>query len=195
VTVSLLAAVPPALLMLAGFVLCFFGYKLLRVTLALCGFGAGLLLGLTIARLIPHANQVFTLVLGVVCGILGAVLATVLYKVGVFLVGVVAGVLVATVIVTATGWHFPMIGRVIGAIVGGILCLLLERPLVSVLSAFTGAWGLAFGTFRLFGWYHIIASARRPPANYGLMVACWLILGLIGAGVQLRSGKKPKVKE
>lgn len=190
--VNVISTVSPVLLLIAGFVVCFFGYRLLRLTLGLAGFAVGLALGLTIAGLIPGTSQVLTIVLGIVCGILGAVLATVLYKFGVFLLGAGAGTLVVGVIVAATGWHYPMVARVLAALAGGILTLLLERPLVSILSAFAGAWGVVLGAFKLLGWHHVSAGARTPPANYGVMIACWLVLALIGVGIQLRAAARKK---
>ena len=190
--VNVFSTVSPVLLLIAGFIICFFGYRLLRLTLGLAGFGVGLALGLAVAWLIPGTSQVLTFVLGIVCGILGAVLAAALYKFGVFLLGAGAGALIAGVVVAATGWHYPMTARVLAAIAGGILTLILERPLVSILSAFAGAWGIVLGTFKLFGWHHVSAGAHRPPANYGVMIACWLVIALIGVGIQLRSGSKQK---
>jgi hypothetical protein len=168
-------------------VVCFFGYRLLRLTLGLAGFGVGLALGLAIAGLVSNMSQVLTITIGIVCGILGAILAVLVYKLGVFLLGAGAGVLVASILLASTNWHHPMLIRLVAAIGGGILTLILERPLVSVLSAFAGAWGLVLGAFRLFGWHDVTAGAKSPPASFGLMVACWLVLGLIGAGVQLRA--------
>ncbi len=189
---NVLSTVSPVLLLIAGFVVCFFGYRLLRFTLGLAGFCVGLALGLAVAGLIPGISQVFTIIIGIVCGILGAVLATVLYKFGVFMLGAGAGALIAGVIVAATGWHYPMLARVLAAIAGGILTLLLERSLVSILSALAGAWGIVLGAFKLLGWHHASAGARMPPANYGIMIACWLVLALIGVGIQLRSGRRKK---
>jgi Domain of unknown function (DUF4203) len=187
-----LTTVSPALMLVAGLIVCFFGYRLLRLTLGLAGFCVGLALGLAVAGLVPGISQLLTIVLGIVCGVLGAVLATVLYKFGVFLLGAGAGVLIAGIVVAATGWHYPMIARVLAAIVGGILTLILERQLVSILSALAGGWGIVLGAFKLFGWYQVTAGAKTPYANYGLMIACWLVVGLIGAGVQLRSGGRTK---
>ena len=189
---NVLATIPPALPLLAGFIVCFFGYRLVRFTLALAGFAVGLALGLAVAGLIHGVSQVFTIVIGIVCGILGALVATLLYKVGVFLLGAGAGVLVATIVVTATGWHYPMLVRVIAAVLGGVLTLIIERPLVSILSALAGAWGIVLGAFRLLGWYRATDVTAKPPANSGVMIACWLALALIGAGVQLRSGERKK---
>jgi len=189
---NVLTAVPPALVLLAGFIVCFFGYRLLRFTLALAGFGAGLGFGLTVVRLIPGTSTVFAVVVGIVCAVLGALVAALLYKVGVFLLGAGAGVLVASIILTATGWHYPMLVRVIAAVAGGILTLVIERPLVSILSAFAGAWAVVFGAFRLLGWYHVAAIATSPPANYGYMVLAWVIIGIAGSITQLSGGRKKK---
>jgi len=189
---NVLSTVSPVLLLAAGFVVCFFGYRLLRLTLGLAGFGVGLALGLLIAGLIAGVSQVLTIVLAIAFGILGAILATALYKFGVFLLGAGAGALIAGVVVTATGWHYPMIARVLAAIVGGILTLILERPLISVLSALAGAWGIVLGVSRLFGWHHVSAYPHGPPANYGVMIALWLVLGLTGIMVQLRSRRRHK---
>ncbi|HTW92844.1 MAG TPA: DUF4203 domain-containing protein [bacterium] len=186
----LITTLSPFALLLAGFVVCFFGYRLLRLTLALAGFGVGLVLGLSVARLMPHTSHVFAVVVGVVCGVLFAVLATAVYKFGVFLLGAGAGALLAGVIITAAGWHHPMLIRVIAAMVGGILTLLLERPLVSILSALVGSWGIVFGAAELLKFHHRTAGAGRPSALYGLMIVCWLVLAVIGAGAQLRSDGK-----
>jgi hypothetical protein len=188
---NLLSTVSPILLLIAGFVVCFFGYRLLRFTLGLAGFCVGLALGLAVAGLITGISQAITIIIAIVCGILGAVLASLLYRLGVFLLGAGAGALLAGIIVAATGSHHALLIRVLAAIVGGILTLVLERPLVSILSAFAGGWGIVLAAFKLFGWYHA-ASARQPPANYGIMIACWLVLALIGAGIQLRAGGRKR---
>jgi hypothetical protein len=188
---NLLSTVSPVLLLIAGFVVCFFGYRLLRFTLGLAGFCVGLALGLAVAGLITGISQAVTIIIAIVGGILGAVLASLLYRLGVFLLGAGAGALLAGIIVAATGSHHALLIRALAAIVGGILTLVLERPLVSILSAFAGGWGIVLAAFKLFGWYHP-AGARQPPANYGIMIACWLVLALIGAAIQLRSGSRNK---
>jgi hypothetical protein len=187
-----LSVLPAGLLLVAGVVLCFFGYRLLRLTLALAGFGVGLALGLALARLIPGTSQVFVLIVGLVLGVLGAVLATLLYKVGVFLLGAGAGVLIASVVLAATGWHYPMIARLLAAVAGGVLALILERPVISVLSALAGSWGVVLGAFRLLGWYHVDAAAKSPPANYGLLILAWIVVGAIGSVAQLSKGRGKK---
>ncbi|MCX6842995.1 MAG: DUF4203 domain-containing protein [candidate division WOR-3 bacterium] len=189
---NVVSTVSPALLLIAGFVVCLFGYRLLRFTLALVGFAAGFLLGPTVARLIPGASPIVVLIVGIVCGLVGAVVATLLYKVGVFILGAVAGVLIASIVLTAVGWQQPLLVRVIAAAAGGILTLIVERPLVSILSAFLGGWGVVLGAFQLLGWYHVTAGAKSSPANYGFMVLAWVIIGILGSLAQLRGGRRWK---
>ncbi len=186
-----LTTISPVLLLVAGFVVCFFGYRLLRLTLALAGFGVGLVLGLALSGLIHGSSQVFSLVVGLICGILGAVLATLVYKFGVFLLGAGAGLVIASVVLAVAGWHNPTLVRIIAALACGILTLVLERSLVSILSAFAGAWGVIFGAFHLLGWYR---GPRPSQPGYWAMLACWLVLGLAGSAVQLRTRGK-QVKE
>ncbi len=184
-----LAVAPPALLLIAGFIVCFFGYRLLRFALVLAGFGAGLALGFAVARLIPGTNQVVALVIGIVCGVLGAVISTLLYKVGVFILGAVAGVLVAGIIMSATGWHQPLLVCAVAALGCGILTCLLEQPLVSVLTAFAGAWGIIAGSCQLLTWYHVTAIAGKHPANCGYMVIAWIVVGAVGSLAQFSRGR------
>lgn len=186
---SALAVAPPALLLIAGFIVCFFGYRLLRFALVLAGFGAGLALGFAVARLIPGTSQVVALVIGIVCGVLGAVISTLLYKVGVFILGAVAGVLIAGIILSATGWHRPLLVIAVAALGCGILTLLFERPLVSVLTALAGALGIVASSYQLLGWYHVTAIAKSPPANCGYMVIAWVVVGAIGSFAQLSRGR------
>ena len=183
-----LAVAPPALLLVAGLIVCFFGYRLLHFTLILAGFGAGLALGFAVTRLIPGTSQVLALVIGIVCGVLGAVISTLLYKVGVFILGAAAGVLVAGIILSATGWHRPVLVIAVAALGCGILTLLFERPLVSVLTALAGALGIVAGSYQLLGWYHVTAIAKSPPANCGYMVLAWVIVGAVGSFAQLSRG-------
>jgi hypothetical protein len=72
--------------------LCFFGYKMMKQLMALCGFLLGFLLGYEIVLGISGMPAYAPLLAGVVCGILLAVLSYRLYKFGVFLyAGFLAG--------------------------------------------------------------------------------------------------------
>jgi hypothetical protein len=182
----------PYLFIPAGFLVCFFGYRLLRITLGLAGFGVGFWVGTTVVHAVPGAGQVLLLVVGIVCGILGALAASLLYKVGVFLVGAGAGIVLAGILITVFAWHYPVLICVVAAVIGGLLTLLLERVLVSVLTALAGAWGVVFGVGRLLGGQ---SAAGRPPEHLWLLTAAWAVTAILGMAVQLRGKRRDKKQE
>lgn len=179
-----------------GALVCFWGYRLLRATLGMVGFTVGAFLGAAVASSVFHASPAFVLVVSVVAGILGGVLAVVLYKVGVFLLGAGGAALVAGVIIAGAGGVPRMFVLVLFGIAGGVLTLLLQRPLVSILTAFAGAWAVAAGVFQLCGWYgagygyHELVNLRSSVQHFGWMLALWAALGIAGAIVQLRKHRR-----
>lgn len=187
-------ALPPVLAVLLGFVVCFFGYRLLRFTLGLAGFGLGMFIGFAVAGLFHVTSPVFGWVVALVCGILFALLATFAYKVGVFLLGAAAGVLLASILLAATGWPYPILVRLATGLVFGILTLLLEKTLVAVLSGFAGAWAVVAGVSALLSRYDLFSPGR--PRVHAVMLGAWILLGLVGAAAQLRATRrKPGAKE
>jgi hypothetical protein len=140
---------------------------------------------------------VFVLIIAVACGLLGAILAAVLYKFGVFLLGAGAGALIASLFAGGLAGATGTLVIIVAAVVGGVLALLLQRTTVSVLTAFGGAWGAVLGAFHLAGWVTMDAGLRafdalRPvPTRLFIVLGCWLVLGIIGSAVQL-SGRRRK---
>ena len=87
----------------AGVLICFWGYRILKLTLGITGFIAGAAGAWTAAvSLIPNHDGI-ALACAVVAGIVGAILCVWLFYLGVFLVGVSAGVVVASAVVGGTG--------------------------------------------------------------------------------------------
>jgi hypothetical protein len=181
-----------------GGLICFFGYRLLRVTLGIVGFGVGFALGGMVASLISNITPVFLLIIAVASGVLGAILAAVLYKAGVFLLGAGAGALIASLALAGAGNTQSVLIAIAAAIVGGVLTLLLQRTLVSVLTAFGGAWGGVAGVFHLVGWYDLsadpatLATVRSDGSHFWIIVGCWLVLGTLGSAAQLSAKRKKK---
>ncbi|UCG43497.1 MAG: DUF4203 domain-containing protein [candidate division WOR-3 bacterium] len=190
------SGVAAVLSILVGGIVCFFGYRVLRAALGIAGFIVGAVLAASGVALIPSSTQVWVLVAALVGGIVGAVLAALLYKVGVFLLGAAAGALVAGLVVTALGLAASWWVLGIGAVAGGILGLVLQKRIVSILTAFVGAWGVVGGTFHLLGWYSIRAGLRDPAAlkttgaYFYLMLVMWLGLGILGMLVQLGTARR-----
>src|SRR5690242_18256950 len=87
--VSALAAI------VAGILICFWGYRLLKFTLGLLGFIAGAYAGWVFGLSVLHANTGFGLVCALIGGLLGMAFYLWLYFLGIFLLGATAGAIVA----------------------------------------------------------------------------------------------------
>ena len=75
-----------AFMAIYGLLECFFGFKLMKLAFAICGFLFGGLLGAAIASLgLDISNPGVSTLIGIICGILGAYLLFKIYLLGVFL--------------------------------------------------------------------------------------------------------------
>jgi len=148
-----------ALAMVVGAGVCFYGYKLFRPTVFVCGFLLG---GILIAG---AANAIFknqdyvgtaTWIAFAVGGILFGFLVLCLYDTGIFLVGAAAGVFLAFTLNTAFGHKiYPsnptfvlIVMAVLLGLLGGYLATKLEKPMIIVATSFIGAdmlvWGVGY---------------------------------------------------
>jgi hypothetical protein len=173
-----------------GLLNCFFGYRLFRVLLGIWGFVGGAALSMTLLQgaSVDPLVQIVGALLG---GIAGAVLVSALYLVGGFLFGASFGLLMASVL--QQHLHaLPLWPLTIAlAVIGGIAALALQRPLITLFTAFGGAWVVVAG----------VASAiadcplktfpahcvRASPWALVILVA-WLVLGFCGLATQSQLG-------
>jgi hypothetical protein len=171
-----------------GLLNCFFGYRLFRLLLGIWGFVGGAALALTLlqgAKVDPLV-QIVGAALG---GIVGAVLVSMLYMLGVFLFGAGFGLLLAPVIQqhahVLPGW--PLI--IVLAVVGGIAALALQRPLITLFTAFGGAWIAVSGAVAAVAGCPLQTfpahCVRAAPWAIGILVV-WLVLGFFGIATQLQ---------
>jgi Domain of unknown function (DUF4203) len=191
-------ALPAALvLLLAGGLACFAGYRLFRAVLAIFGFILGAMLASSLMGISNTAGMVIAALVG---GLAGAVILLFAYFVGIALVGAGVGALIAYF-----GWAFigsgePPVLAVIGlAILGAIGAMFVQRHVIIVTTAFVGGWTLIVGIVAIVGtrgglggkssnvW--ILYPTSAP--DHAWMAIAWAALGLAGTAVQLAlTGKK-----
>ncbi|KAF1335847.1 hypothetical protein FI667_g783, partial [Globisporangium splendens] len=134
----------------AGIAVCFFGYRMLRPTMFLSGFlVGGFLTSSAIEYLFKNESWVDTAwwISLFVGGLLVGALVVALYSIGIFAVGAAGGVLLATMLNTSVGYKmFPenpntglFILAVILGLIGGILALKIEKPVIVVATSLVGA--------------------------------------------------------
>lgn len=183
-----------------GTVVCFLGYRLLRPTMFVCGFLVG---ALAVGTLIEHnfADESWEptgvwigFVLG---GFVGGALVVMIYTAGIFLIGCAAGVLLAIALNTSFAYKIypaePMLVLVVLMILlgllGGMLALKLERPIIIVATSLVGAalfvtgvgyFGKNFPTTTDLKKY-LTEDVETGDWVYSIPSAWWAYLSVMGA--------------
>lgn len=131
-----------------GLVMCFFGYRLFRIWLAVAGFISGAYLGESLGKAYL-SGAVWPVVLAIAIGLLFALLAYFLYRLGVIITGAVLGAALINLLLAAwsgfeAGW--PL---VVGAVLGAILASVFIKPYIIVGSSFNGAYLAVLGVYSI----------------------------------------------
>jgi hypothetical protein len=191
--------IPAAAVLVAGGLLaCFFGYRLLRLVLAVYGFILGALIA---SSLVAASNTSGMLIAAAVGGLLGAAIMFFAYFVGVLIIGAGLGVLVAQALLMPAGRDPSQLLVILFAVIGAIGAWLSQRYVVITGTAFGGAWTTVGGIAALLSsrrpstadavW---LAYPLQPAPGHRWFLVGWLALGVAGLIFQLRGkvGKKRK---
>ena len=191
-----------AILLAGGIVSCFFGYRLFRTVLAIFGFILG---ALAASSVFGISNTTLMLVAAIGGGLVGAFILIAAYFVGVALAGAAIGAVIATAVFSAGSRDPSVYVVVLFAVAGAVAATYLQRYFIIVFTAFGGAWTMIVGAMALVGNRTALRAATsgdvwvayplNPAPGQRWVLLVWLILSLIGAGVQLgiTGGEKGRV--
>jgi hypothetical protein len=191
-----------ALLLLGGIISCFFGYRLFRTVLAIFGFIVG---GMLASSIFGASDTTMMLVAWVVGGVVGASILVFAYFLGVALAGASIGAAVANLLFSVGNRDPRVLVVIFCSIVGAIASMYLQRYFIIVFTAFGGAWTMIVGAMALVGNRTALRAATsgdvwvayplNPAPGQRWVLLVWLILSVIGAGVQLgiTGGEKGRV--
>jgi hypothetical protein len=189
------------LLVLGGALSCVAGYRLFKIVLGIYGFVLGAMLASSAMGITNTTGMIVAALVGGVCG---ALLLMFAYFIGIALVGAGLGALVAHAAWSGAGTGDPPAVAVIAlSILGSIAAMFLQRYVIIVATAFGGAWTMIVGGLAISGdrgaaraasagdvW--ILYPTTPAPGQRWVPIA-WIVLGLIGTGVQLGiTGRKKK---
>ena len=189
-------------LLIGGIVACFFGYRLFRIVLAFAGFALGALLA---SSVVAASDTWAMLIAAVVGGLIGAGVLLAAYFVGVALTGAALGAVAANLMFAATGQDPHYMVLILLTLLGAAAAMYLQRYFIIVGTAFGGAWTVIVGAMALLGNPTAISAAAAgnvwvaypldPAPGQRWVPVAWIVLGLIGTGVQLgwTGGEKGRV--
>jgi hypothetical protein len=181
-----------AILLGGGIISCFLGYRLFRTVLAIFGFILG---ALAASSLFGVSDTGLMLVAAVVGGLVGAFVLIAAYFVGVALVGAGLGAVIANLVFSAGDRDPTVFIVILFSVAGAVGATYLQRYFIIVGTAFGGAWTMIVGAMALVGDRAALRAATsgdvwvayplNPAPGQRWVVAVWIVLSLIGAGVQL----------
>ncbi len=180
-------------LLAGGLTACFFGYRLFKVVLGVFGFIIGALAASSVFGAGDTTPMVIAAIVG---GIAGAALLLAAYFVGVALVGAGVGALLVNMIWTQIeGDPHPAV-VIVFSVAGAVVATWLQRYVIILATAFTGAWTMLVGGMALMGdsgplraaaagdvW---VAYPLNPAPGMRWVPWAWFALGAFGALVQMR---------
>lgn len=156
-TISIISAI----MALALLVNCFFGYKLIRLQIALSGFAIGGILGMGLSVIIFGSNAgldgliIFSLIGGILFAIVGALLANKVFKIGLFIYASSMPIIISFLIGIAIGeMEITVVGIIIGVIFG-ILGVILARPYFIAITAIGSGFMAGPLVLATFGVYNV----------------------------------------
>jgi hypothetical protein len=182
------------LLVLAGALSCFAGYRLFKIVLGIYGFVLGAMLA---SSAMGATNTTGMIAASLVGGVCGALLLMFAYFIGIALVGAGLGALIAHVAWSGVGsGDPPAIAVIVLSVLGSIGAMFLQRYVIIVATAFGGAWTVIVGGIAVAGERSVAAKAASaadvwilyptsPAPGQTWVPVAWVVLGLIGTGVQL----------
>ena len=180
-----------ALLLLGGIVVCFFGRKLFRTSLAIVGFVVGASAASSVFGL---SDRMPMLIAGVIGGLIGAVILYTAYYIGVALVGAAFGAVACNLAFSALHREPPVFAVVLFAVAGAVASTYLQRYFVIVGSGIVGALMMLHGAIGLAGkefgvspsssgvW--VLVPFDPAPGQRWVQIA-WGVLAIVGIAVQL----------
>jgi hypothetical protein len=189
-------------LLVGGTVACFFGYRLFRIVLAIFGFILG---ALAASSLFGASDTGPMLIAAIVGGLLGAAVLMAAYFVGVAVVGAGLGAAIANIGFSAADRDPGVFVVVLLAIAGAVGAVYLQRYFIIVGTAFGGAWTMLVGAMALIGDPGALSAAAAgdvwvvypltPAPGREWVTIAWLVLSLVGVGVQMgfTAGEKGRV--
>jgi len=181
----------------AGILICFWGYRMLKVTLGIMGAVVGASAGWALGLSWFPQSAGLALVCVVLVAVIGAVLCLWLFYLGIFLLGASAGTAVATAVFNGLGRQPEPLIVLIVAVVFGVIAIVVHKFMIVISTAFSGSYLLVAGILQLLAgtpnatplWVNPLQPGPKGVLGMGAWIL-WVVVGLSAAAFQFRDGRR-----
>ena len=189
------------LALVAGLLVCFYGQRLIKVTLGLVGFVAGAAGGWAAAGALAPGNSQTGFVCLLAGGVVVALLCFWLFHLGIFIAGAGVGAVAVSAVLRAIGQPVEPLSILIAAVVCGLLALWLQKFMLVLSTAFLGSYLITAAVIHFLSgnqeihplWFDGNALKSGDRLAY-VALGLWLICGVLGMRFQYGRGKKEKAE-
>jgi|TARA_B100000809_G_scaffold138624_1_gene136253 hypothetical protein len=181
-----------------GAVYCFFGYRFLKLLLAVGGVVAGVALANLIASAYFQGSVVVFLIIALLTSIIAGVIVRFVFNLAIWCVGFVFGTCLSPLIVPLLTDPESLAGAVIAilfATVTGLLAVIMQRPLLIIVTATIGAF-VVMTAIQMIDTHYYPFDAEELASAYADAVdrTWWGIMLLAIAGMICQFQAKKRVK-
>jgi hypothetical protein len=185
------------LVIMAGLLICFCGYRILKVSLGIIGFIAGAFGGWQLGLSLANNSAGIALACALVGGVVGMALCVFVYLLGIFLLGATAGAVVAAAFFSGIGHQIQPVIFLALPIAFGVIALLVQKFMIIVSTAFSGSYFIMAGIWPFVVvdrnvsriWLHPAHHGSPGTLGYGALVL-WALLAVLGVVVQVKASRK-----
>lgn len=190
-------------IVLTGFVDCFFGYAVFKYALGILLGLAGAGIGAYIAYTLGHASIGY-IIIGLIGGaILGMVIAVTLFRVAVALLGAFFAYAILAPLIGGLDTWVQLVVLILCAGVAAYVAIQMVETAIMLATSVTGGFRLVYGGWFFFGGPAILGLAATPDAGWYLLGAqkepfiAMVVLAALGFVCQLSQnrGDRSKVSE
>ena len=176
-----------------GVFYCFLGYRTIKLVIFMTAFLLAALFGGSLCWQLSQENLVVALAGGLLAGVAASLALVLLYRMGVFLVGLLAGVLVASGFIPEMSAPAALAVVAGAGIAGGVVALLVERPVLILATSAVGAWLIMGGCACLYygpRFPDVYTQAIDEVSGRLVLTLGWAVFAI--AGMIAQFGTSPK---
>lgn len=129
-----------------GLLICFFGYRIFRLVLAIAGFIIGASFVAGVAYTLTNGNDLIVILIAALAGgIISALVLIFLYSAGVFILGALFGIILFSGVLVISNINTNPFLYIVPALMGGVMAIFLQKFTVVLITSFIGAWVAVIG--------------------------------------------------